>query len=329
MITELELKNFRGFGQLKLTGLGPVNLIVGTNNVGKTSLLEAVSLLGGEGFRGEFHKLYRSTPDEFRDSFFNLITKESVKTNDPCYIVARNHEGRDQGIFFSSAPGAFRDLPRDRNFSGTRGVNSLGKLHATLYGTGQDAFKSRAATNAHISAKHRLTLLSKLLESGEREEQLISMLRALDPRVDAVRILSQNGHSHIAIGFDKKQRIPVNHAGQGMDRVIGIFSEILGETADVVCIDEIENGLHYTALRSIWQGIAEVATRLGVQLFITTHSRECLEAAHHVFSESFEKSLSYDLRVVQLYRVRDQIDGRVLDREHIEAAVESAIEVRG
>jgi AAA15 family ATPase/GTPase len=36
MITELELKNFRGFGQLKLTGLGPVNLIVGMNNVGKT-----------------------------------------------------------------------------------------------------------------------------------------------------------------------------------------------------------------------------------------------------------------------------------------------------
>ena len=60
-------------------------------------------------------------------------------------------------------------------------------------------------------------------------------------------------------------------------------------------------------------------------MFITTHSRECLEAAHRVFDER----PNYDLRVVQLYRVRDQIDGRVLDRQHIEAAVESEIEVRG
>jgi AAA15 family ATPase/GTPase len=204
-------------------------------------------------------------------------------------------------------------------------MGELGSLHLKLYGLGSDEFKSRAATNGTLSQDRRLTLLSKLLESGEREEQLITMLRALDERVDAVRILSQHGHSYVAIGFNKKQRIPVNHAGQGMERMIGIFSEILGEAADIICIDEIENGLHYTALKSIWNGIAEIATRLGVQLFITTHSRECLEAAHRVF----EERQSYDLRVVQLYRVRDQIDGRVLDREHITAAVESEIEVRG
>ena len=130
--------------------------------------------------------------------------------------------------------------------------------------------------------------------------------------------------SYIAIGFGRKQRIPVSHAGQGMDRVVGIFSEILGGKADVVCIDEIENGLHHTALRRIWEGIAEIARTLGVQLFITTHSRECLEAAHRVFSQREP----YALRVVQLYRVKEEIDGRVLGRDLIEAAVESEIEVR-
>ncbi len=324
MITELELKNFRGFGQLQLTGLGPVNLVVGMNNVGKTSLLEAVSLLGGEGSPSEFHRLYRDTPDALRDTFFDLIAKDSKTEGAACYVVAKNTNGRDQGIFFSSEREPVRDVPKNRDFGGFRGTTRLGNLHLTLYGLGSDVFKSRAATNGLRKHDRQLTLLSKLLESGDREEQLIEMLKALDERVDAVRILSQNNQSYVAIGFDKKQRIPVSHAGQGMERVIAIFSEILGEKADIVCIDEIENGLHHTALRRIWEGIAEIATRLGVQLFITTHSRECLEAAHWVF----EERAHYDLRVVQLYRVRGELDGRVLGRDLIEAAVQSEIEVR-
>jgi AAA15 family ATPase/GTPase len=40
MIEELVLENFRGFRSLDLRSLKPVNLIVGHNNAGKTSLLE-------------------------------------------------------------------------------------------------------------------------------------------------------------------------------------------------------------------------------------------------------------------------------------------------
>src|SRR5262245_27193944 len=43
MIRELTLKNFRAFRELHLTGLGRVNLLVGANNSGKTSVLEAVA----------------------------------------------------------------------------------------------------------------------------------------------------------------------------------------------------------------------------------------------------------------------------------------------
>ena len=45
MIEELVLENFRGFRSLDLKGLKPVNLIVGHNNTGKTSLLEGILLL--------------------------------------------------------------------------------------------------------------------------------------------------------------------------------------------------------------------------------------------------------------------------------------------
>jgi hypothetical protein len=49
MIRNLTLRNFRGFQRLQLSQLGRVNLLVGRNNSGKTSVLEAIELLGLRG----------------------------------------------------------------------------------------------------------------------------------------------------------------------------------------------------------------------------------------------------------------------------------------
>lgn len=43
-LNSLEVRNFRAFRDLKIEHLGRVNLLVGKNNVGKTSLLEAIQL---------------------------------------------------------------------------------------------------------------------------------------------------------------------------------------------------------------------------------------------------------------------------------------------
>ena len=44
MLSSLEIKNFRAFSHLSIERLGQVNLIVGKNDVGKTTLLEALRL---------------------------------------------------------------------------------------------------------------------------------------------------------------------------------------------------------------------------------------------------------------------------------------------
>ena len=49
MLRELTVENFRAFRTLHLAGLGRVNLLVGANNSGKTSVLEAVSFLASGG----------------------------------------------------------------------------------------------------------------------------------------------------------------------------------------------------------------------------------------------------------------------------------------
>ncbi len=49
ILNSLEIHNFRGFKHLQIERLGRVNLIVGKNNVGKSSLLEALQLYAHNG----------------------------------------------------------------------------------------------------------------------------------------------------------------------------------------------------------------------------------------------------------------------------------------
>ena len=45
MYESIRIQNFRGLKDLTIENLGRVNLLVGANNVGKTSVLEALALL--------------------------------------------------------------------------------------------------------------------------------------------------------------------------------------------------------------------------------------------------------------------------------------------
>lgn len=44
---DITIKNFRGFDLLEINGFAKINLFVGANNVGKTSILEALFMLSG------------------------------------------------------------------------------------------------------------------------------------------------------------------------------------------------------------------------------------------------------------------------------------------
>jgi predicted ATPase len=49
MISSLHIRGYRGFAEFEMSGLERVNLLVGTNNSGKTSVLEAINLLTSRG----------------------------------------------------------------------------------------------------------------------------------------------------------------------------------------------------------------------------------------------------------------------------------------
>ena len=47
MIKDLYIENFRGFDKLKIDNIKKINFLVGKNNCGKTSILEAIAIISG------------------------------------------------------------------------------------------------------------------------------------------------------------------------------------------------------------------------------------------------------------------------------------------
>ena len=50
-------------------------------------------------------------------------------------------------------------------------------------------------------------------------------------------------------------------------------------------MDEIENGIHHSVLRDLWDRIRVWMREWGVQFVATTHSAECIDAAMEAFAD--------------------------------------------
>ena len=91
----------------------------------------------------------------------------------------------------------------------------------------------------------------------------------------------------------------------------------------ILLVDEIENGIHYSVQTNLWHLVFEMAARLDVQVFATTHSYDCIKAFEAAASESDEEGV-----LVRLARKGDRTLVGEFDESELGVAVEGQIEVR-
>ncbi len=318
MIDELRIQNFRGFASLELRDLKRVNLVVGENNSGKTSLLEAILLLCEPSRMGELPSLFRASQGNPEMRCFRWLLRDGAK--DGQGLVSAKAETAEWAVRLSP-PG----VPQDVTLGPA--IGRLLSQGAVFWLWGDPTPKCRCRI---ISVQNRdpaalVTLVGKANRKGDGEETLQRLLATVDPRIRKVRVDPGEDGNQVIVDIGLSELVPVSQAGQGVYRLVSILADIIGEKPDVMLIDEVENGLHHSIHEQIWAGLAETAEKLNVQIFATTHSEECLHAAHNAFLGRKE----YDLSVIQLFRVESGVQGRVLGRELIEAGIDGNIDLRG
>jgi hypothetical protein len=120
--------------------------------------------------------------------------------------------------------------------------------------------------------------------------------------------------------------VPIHSLGEGMERTLSIGLGLAGGEDGLALIDEIENGIHYSAQPKLWRTIFETAKELDVQVFATTHSYDCVQAFQQVSGEYNEEGVLISLR-----RKRsdpEEIVAVPIEEEELEYAVKTHTDVR-
>lgn len=320
-ITDLTIENFRGLRKVELHGLGAVNLILGQNNTGKTSLLEAIMAVADPNVLRSFPEPLRQEPS----------TQERYPS-DPWLLSDGTSYGSLEATTPQGSPAAFLwkgTFPRDRfgtdgPASASLSVGLVSILEFRLPGPG---LRVRTVPVRSPSPEAIVKPFADAVRSPRSEQDMEAILNQVDPRIRSVRLDHDGNQPFITVDVGLSERVPLSQAGQGVYRIVAMLSELLGQRPDICLIDEIENGVHYSVLPHLWRGIAEISSRLGVQVFVTTHSRECLEAATRVFVDE-DPGNTRDFAVIQLMRVRGEVIGRVLAEQRVAEALDNEIELR-
>lgn len=320
--TSLHVERFRRLRDFRLDDLGPVNLLVGKNNSGKTSVLEALSVLSHP--LSAFTWIDTARERELKSSRTPvletvnwLFPHDQPRTNGFEGVVALRGVKKDGGAIWQTRATykEYRRTELTASASSTTRTEAEASDDESEYvaqldvvaelilqggqriSGGLESFKFSgsaysAATNesARFNAcqlvtpvSHRTNLsllhaLSRIIRE-DRKQEIVSLLKLLAPDVEDIEILSPEGRGiavevkHRGVGF-----IPLAMEGDGMRRTLAIAAATTLARSGVLLVDEVETALHPEALTEVFGLLVKICAAANVQLFVTTHSLEAVDA---------------------------------------------------
>jgi energy-coupling factor transporter ATP-binding protein EcfA2 len=362
LYTDFAIRNFRGIRELSIEGLERLTLVSGRNDSGKTTLLEALFfhgggdpqvtfaldqlrgiITGGLEMSGSGEAPWDNLFPDYDPGTEVLLTGRLRVAGEELTRTVRIRSVRPSGSVAEigaiktpvgvveagesvagMAPGLQVEVTEDPG--ATRTVTlTVGPGTMTIHATAPAALRFRtlfqpARTGAGPQDLERFGQL----EARGEAAGVLEMMRLADPRIQSLATLVVGGAPVMHAGIGSRRLIGLPLFGQGVTRLFALATNIAAAAGGVLLVDELENGLHYSALEAIWRAIKDGARRYDVQVVATTHSLDCIRAAH----QAYARDEAFDFRFLRLDRENGHVAARLYDREALAAALESGLEMR-
>ncbi|MCV6638106.1 AAA family ATPase [Candidatus Albibeggiatoa sp. nov. NOAA] len=271
-LTEITIKNFKCFTDLHLEGFERVNLIGGKNNVGKTAFLEAVELnVISLKPSGKAYAIYQVLTrrqrniEEFKDIEFDFINniQESVEIlTEPDNIFSIN----DTTLSY------LKNILTEDHYKNLK--SNTRNYSQNKYFPPRVNFIKATITN-----EFEMSEFYGVLVDLNKESFLNESLQSFDDNIIALKQRFTNENIVFKVQIKNQERaVLLSSLGDGVNRFIAILCAIWASQDGFLFIDEIENGIHYTNYPKLWNIIFQASKDANCQLFITTHSKECIQA---------------------------------------------------
>jgi putative AbiEii toxin of type IV toxin-antitoxin system len=364
MIRGVQIARFRGICELAADGFGRVNLVIGKNDCGKTAFMEALQLADDAEDavhrlllvqRSRLKRAVKSHDLErfWQPLFFDLDAKIGLSIWIVRHDGARHRLEMRQGAVSEEIISDHRDRRnmRDRDDDDEYDSQNIAKsptwvLELQLTGHDQTQIQQRVvgtptriklppASNKNRSAwitsgirlgEDDIRFVSALKQRGQ-EGTLLELLREVDGRLSGIELLAPGGDvAELFVRLDNgTPMLPMALMGDGFQRCLELGSAAAAHDSPTLFIDEIENGMHHLVLEPLWRWIATISSRRNLQVFATTHSEECIQAACRAFHGLNDEGL----RVIRLDRLEGRTRATIYDRALVETAERTGTEIRG
>jgi AAA15 family ATPase/GTPase len=123
---------------------------------------------------------------------------------------------------------------------------------------------------------------------------------------------------------DVKDRIPIGSMSDGIWRMLGLALNVVHSANGVLLVDDIDIGLHHSVIKDMWKFLYAAATKYDVQVFATTHSRDCCQSLAAICRDS--TSTASEVTIQRIEQGRDK--AIAYTEQEIIAAAKHDIEVR-
>ncbi len=313
-IKEIKIKNFKCFKDFKAEGFGRVNLISGRNNVGKTALMEAC-----------YVNVYSQTLKTF------VMALQDIKYMRENLNILANRNLFSAKIFIERSNGinvvsninnsSFKIDERD----GMKLYDfQFNKQHINV-NINDFSYELQSVDNINFIDSFGLSnsnIISNFsaIQKQDKESFLNTILKDFDQNIDAFKIIDDLPQCKVS-----NQWLEITEFGDGVRHIVSIVSSLFKSANGYIFIDELENGIHYTQLDKLWEIILTVSKEQNVQVFATTHSKECIES----YARVAKKLVDEDVKYIKLSKLKDgSIYAGVRDYDMLQYAIDDEHEVR-
>ncbi|OWY20719.1 hypothetical protein C7N43_00540 [Sphingobacteriales bacterium UPWRP_1] len=351
----ISINNFKSFKNIELSNIGQFNLVLGANNTGKTSFLEALlfnknieeyliglifAMYSREGncrFLNlslqeilNFYTYEKSNLNNIISVFYkkNAITTEFYLQALHSDMVAKLQviEGENLPDIFEFSSQDFEQLREDfiTRFSNTIIEEiELRKYYGDYFRKNPFmAYIPFASGYGHELASY----YKSAFKARDLKNSLINSMKLFIPKIEQVESLTT-----IEI-YEEGENLPVPLAqyGEGANKLFRILLQITAAKGKRLMIDEIDAGIHRFKFAEFWRTILFAAKENDVQLFATTHNVECLEFFTKILHREEMKEFRDLSRTITLYRTKaNEISSRVRTFEEFDAAVKEERNIMG
>ncbi len=348
-IKNIEIKNFKLFKDFKAEGFGRVNLIGGKNNVGKTAFMEACYLFSIDIQSKEFVnrsiviEMHRNSLDfllewvndyqEFKLKYINSRVAIN-STFIPVKLKCRYGNYKNKGLpielleeeakklqHFIEILDYKENLVLDNEFS--LGLSEIPKkdILNSFYKKGEPPLvnNSQFISVGNNFNNYLINFIDEI-KLADREDDLNKALKIFFD-IEKIDIIK----NQVMLKKDSKY-LMLNEYGDGVKHFLNILLALYLNKNNILYLDEIESGIHYSNYDKLWEIILTISKEQNVQVFATTHSKECIESYARVAKKLKDNEITF----TELGKNKNnQIKAIVMDNERFFRELEVGNEVRG